>query len=145
MKKGFREHRPFQNSLCLSNQTQHDKIRLCAFILLELTVTKHFKVFCVWLWKQALSGWRTWRETKGFGKQTRKNQTSASGKVRSVKVFKGKLPDLLLPLVEAGWEPWSSGAPFSELLGVGSSVAPSYREAKPRTLIAFPNAGIQVS
>lgn len=53
-------------------------------------------------------------------------------------VFRGKLPDLLLHLVEAGQESWGFGAPFPGLPGVGNSMALSYREARPRTLIAFP-------
>ena len=86
----------------------------------------------------ALRGWSTWRETRGFGKQSRRNQPSASSKACSVKVSRGKLPDLLLPLMEAGREPWGSGAPFPGLPGAGNSMALSYREAKTRTLIAFP-------
>lgn len=53
-------------------------------------------------------------------------------------VFRGKLPDLLLHLVEAGQESWGFGAPFPGLAGVGNSMALGYREAKPRTLIGFP-------
>lgn len=139
MKKGLWEQRPFQNSLCLSNQTQPDKIHLCAFIVLELTAAKHLEAFWVWLCVHSVGGALEGRP-KVLG--NRLGKTNLEGLQHEGLQRKAAWSS---PASHGGWLRATGLWGTLAWTGVGDSMALSYRGAKPRTLTAFPNACVQGS